>query len=154
MRFVGICMGKSEKLISSYRLSIYILQHYSHLYTLSNYSFTEYARHKHRKLFWKTATKARVSAACRENLTVQVRTALPTEAQVPVNCFMTDSYNIHCQVACIFVNTRMVSEQPECQIIRVYKVVQIWPGQTVTCLHTNSPGHIWTTLYICYTSRI
>jgi hypothetical protein len=26
-------------------------------------------------------------------------------------------------------------------------VVQIWPGQTVTCLHTNSPGHIWTTLY-------
>ena len=30
----------------------------------------------------------------------------------------------------------------------LYKVVQIWPGQTVTCLHTNSPGHIWTTLYI------
>ena len=29
-----------------------------------------------------------------------------------------------------------------------YKVVQIWPGQTVTCLHTISPGHIWTTLYI------
>jgi hypothetical protein len=29
----------------------------------------------------------------------------------------------------------------------MYKVVQIWPGQTVTCLHTNSPGHIWTTLY-------
>jgi hypothetical protein len=29
-----------------------------------------------------------------------------------------------------------------------YKVVQIWPGQTVTCLHTNSPGHIWTTLYV------
>jgi hypothetical protein len=28
-----------------------------------------------------------------------------------------------------------------------YKVVQIWPGQTVTCLHTNRPGHIWTTLY-------
>jgi hypothetical protein len=33
------------------------------------------------------------------------------------------------------------------QVIRKYKVVQIWPGQTVTCLHTNSPGHIWTTLY-------
>jgi hypothetical protein len=31
----------------------------------------------------------------------------------------------------------------------LYKVVQIWPGQTLTCLHTNSPGHIWTTLYIC-----
>jgi hypothetical protein len=30
----------------------------------------------------------------------------------------------------------------------IYKVIQIWPGQTVTCLHTNSPGHIWTTLYI------
>jgi hypothetical protein len=29
----------------------------------------------------------------------------------------------------------------------LYKVVQIWPGQSVTCLHTNSPGHIWTTLY-------
>jgi hypothetical protein len=29
-----------------------------------------------------------------------------------------------------------------------YRVVQIWPGQTVTCLHTNSPGHIWTTLYM------
>ena len=27
-------------------------------------------------------------------------------------------------------------------------MVQIWPGQTLTCLHTNSPGHIWTTLYI------
>jgi hypothetical protein len=31
-----------------------------------------------------------------------------------------------------------------------YKVVQIWPGQSVTCLHTNSPGHIWTTLYMKY----
>jgi hypothetical protein len=28
----------------------------------------------------------------------------------------------------------------------LYKVVQIWPGHTVTCLYTNSPGHIWTTL--------
>jgi hypothetical protein len=36
----------------------------------------------------------------------------------------------------------------------IYKVVQIWPGQTVTCLHTNSPGHIWTTLYIQYTVNI
>ena len=32
----------------------------------------------------------------------------------------------------------------------IYKVVQIWPGQTVTCLHTNSPGHIWTTLYLTF----
>jgi hypothetical protein len=30
----------------------------------------------------------------------------------------------------------------------IYKVVQIWPGQTVTCLRTISPGHIWTTWYI------
>ena len=29
-----------------------------------------------------------------------------------------------------------------------YKVVQIWPGQTVTCLHANHPGHIWNTLYM------
>ena len=29
----------------------------------------------------------------------------------------------------------------------MYKVLQIWPGQIVTCLHTDSPGHIWTTLY-------
>jgi hypothetical protein len=26
--------------------------------------------------------------------------------------------------------------------VQMYKVVQILPGQTVTCLHTNSPGHI------------
>jgi hypothetical protein len=39
----------------------------------------------------------------------------------------------------------------------IYKVVQIWPGQIVTCLHTNSPGHIWTTLYLplsCYLSSL
>jgi uncharacterized membrane protein len=35
-----------------------------------------------------------------------------------------------------------------CSDILTYKVVQIWPGQTVTCSHTISPGHIWTTLYI------
>ena len=33
-------------------------------------------------------------------------------------------------------------------LFSMYKVVQIWPGQTVICLHTISPGHIWTTLYI------
>jgi hypothetical protein len=27
----------------------------------------------------------------------------------------------------------------------LYEVVQIWSGQTVTCLHTNRPGHLWTT---------
>ena len=35
----------------------------------------------------------------------------------------------------------------------MYKVVQIWPGQTVTCLHTNRPGHIWTTLYFVFLMR-
>jgi hypothetical protein len=39
------------------------------------------------------------------------------------------------------------------QLSIMYKVVQIWPGQTVTCLHTNSPGHIWTTLYLYYPTR-
>ena len=29
----------------------------------------------------------------------------------------------------------------------LHKVVQIWPGQTVTCLRTISPGHIWTTFH-------
>jgi hypothetical protein len=32
--------------------------------------------------------------------------------------------------------------------VSIYKVVQIWPGQTVTCLHTNRPGQY---IYIyCY----
>jgi hypothetical protein len=35
-----------------------------------------------------------------------------------------------------------------CHWKRIYKVVQIWPGQTVACLHIINPGHIWTTLYI------
>jgi len=30
----------------------------------------------------------------------------------------------------------------------LYKVVQIWPGLMSPDLHTNSPGHIWTNLYI------
>jgi hypothetical protein len=34
--------------------------------------------------------------------------------------------------------------------VTLYKVVQILPAQTVTCLHTNIPGHIWTTLYIVH----
>jgi hypothetical protein len=33
-------------------------------------------------------------------------------------------------------------------------VVQIWLGHTVTCLHTNSPSRIWTTLYVLRYSRI
>ena len=37
---------------------------------------------------------------------------------------------------------------PVMQLRYFYKVVQIWPGQTVTSLHTISPGHIWTTLYM------
>jgi hypothetical protein len=37
---------------------------------------------------------------------------------------------------------------PKYSDITKYKVVQIWPGQTVSCLHTISPGHIWTTVYM------
>ena len=36
-----------------------------------------------------------------------------------------------------------------CMFVCIYKVVQIWPGLMSPDLHTNSPGHIWTTLYIC-----
>jgi hypothetical protein len=51
---------------------------------------------------------------------------------------------------------KLLSRYSEASALRVfdwwfyetYKVVQIWPGQTVTCLHTVSPGHIWTTLYV------
>ena len=50
-------------------------------------------------------------------------------------CVLWRSWCDACQILCAMY------ELPK------YKVVQIWPGQTVTCLHTNSPGHIWTTLY-------
>jgi hypothetical protein len=38
--------------------------------------------------------------------------------------------------------------------VHIYKVVQIWPGHTVTCSQTNRPGHICTTLYHIVTYRI
>jgi hypothetical protein len=47
-----------------------------------------------------------------------------------------------CVCVCVCVRER------ENYSFTIYKVVQIWPGQTVTGLHTNSPGHIWTTLYM------
>jgi hypothetical protein len=43
-----------------------------------------------------------------------------------------------------YINLLLIYECDESK----YKVVQIWQGQTVTCLHTVSPGHIWTTLYV------
>jgi hypothetical protein len=43
-----------------------------------------------------------------------------------------------CQFSCELAGTHC-----KCK----YKVVQIWPGQSVTYLHTNSPGHVWTILY-------
>jgi hypothetical protein len=49
----------------------------------------------------------------------------------------------NCQNDCPATNLRNLLLRS----IRIYKVVQIWPGQNVTCLHTNNPGHIWTTLY-------
>ena len=45
-----------------------------------------------------------------------------------------------------FTPRPLIVETYSCFLI--YKVVQIWPGQTVTCLHTNRPGHIWTTLCV------
>jgi hypothetical protein len=51
-----------------------------------------------------------------------------------------------CVCVCVCVETEDWIEADHS--IALYKVVQIWPGQTVTCLHTISPGHIWTTLYI------
>jgi hypothetical protein len=42
----------------------------------------------------------------------------------------------------INVTFETVTEAPYTLEKYYYKVVQIWPGQTVTCLHTNSPGHI------------
>jgi hypothetical protein len=44
-------------------------------------------------------------------------------------------------IKCFFLCNRIV--------FLLYKVVQIWPEQIVTCLHTVSPGRIWTTLYLC-----
>jgi hypothetical protein len=45
----------------------------------------------------------------------------------------------------VFLITWMIFFSAQCYL---YKVVQILPGQTLTCLQTNRPGHIWTTLYI------
>jgi hypothetical protein len=45
------------------------------------------------------------------------------------------------------------SARPKHVYLTIYKVVQIWPEQTVTCLHTNSHGHIWTTLYNTHKRR-
>jgi hypothetical protein len=54
--------------------------------------------------------------------------------------------NLHCTFPHILQKTVLCF--PSSNVLDKYKVVQIWPGQTVTCLHTISPGHIWTTLYI------
>jgi hypothetical protein len=48
----------------------------------------------------------------------------------------------------ILLSLRHTYWSMERMYIFMYKVVKIWPEQTVTCLHTNSPSHIWTTLYI------
>jgi hypothetical protein len=44
-----------------------------------------------------------------------------------------------------------VRSAADIHVVPNYKVVQIWLGQTVTCLRTISPGHIWTTLYFTTT---
>jgi hypothetical protein len=88
------------------------------------------------------------------------------------NCYnpSRSDFNLHTVVRPVLYVTSFCSETKECfpgvaskfifkrlwimmsnkctSVCLLYNVVQIWPGQTVTCLHTNSPGHIWTTLYI------
>jgi hypothetical protein len=51
--------------------------------------------------------------------------------------------NVGCRVKCPLFRPTLI----RIRMCRKFKVVQIWPGQTVTCLHTNRSGHIWTTLY-------
>jgi hypothetical protein len=54
----------------------------------------------------------------------------------------------HNQICHIYRFSMATMVRKSASVLRhIYKVVQMWPGQTVTCLHTNSPGHIWTTLY-------
>jgi hypothetical protein len=69
------------------------------------------------------------------------------------SCFC--SYLSVCISACLFfyLYTQYIYIYIYIYIYCVYKVVQIWPGKTVTCLLTNSPGHIWTTLYIVCQTR-
>jgi hypothetical protein len=62
--------------------------------------------------------------------------------ELPMKCTRLD-YN-----ACTFYEFNLIFIEILLTSFVIYKVVQIWPGQTVTCLHTNSPGHIWTTLYM------
>ena len=60
---------------------------------------------------------------------------------------ITTTLGMCCQLSALFTHCTsdgLCTRRPR---DRKYKVVQIWPGQTVTCLHTISPGHIWTTLY-------
>ena len=75
----------------------------------------------------------------------------PSEWCERLNLFCESAGWQHCQrnyVSLICQLVWLASHVPTLWHRRMmYKVVQIWPGQTVTCLHTNSPGHIWTTLY-------
>ena len=69
----------------------------------------------------------------------------------------TDTETLTCKEV-KFIETLLNSRAAQWSVVtgshsRKYKVVQIWPEQTVTCLHTISPGHIWTTLYILSTMR-
>jgi hypothetical protein len=65
--------------------------------------------------------------------------------------------NFLCSMQGIYVNLSSMHKPTKAHLwsfTALYKVIQIWPGQTVTCLHTNNPGHIWTTLYILSDLRI
>jgi hypothetical protein len=59
------------------------------------------------------------------------------------------------KVLCKILSKKYTPSKTQCAKtdLSKYKVAEIWPGQTVTCLHTNSPGHILTTFYILYFSH-
>jgi hypothetical protein len=68
-------------------------------------------------------------------------------AHTPTTCIHTRSHTQKFVIFTTFPQQQWFRERTS--VLRyTYKVVKIWPGQTVTCLHTNSPGHIWTTLYM------
>ena len=70
-----------------------------------------------------------------------------------VPCWITKATHTHTLIIyntfCFSTATRITWT---CLNVRLYKVVQIWPGLFVCKQITVCPGHIWTTLYVA--SRI
>jgi hypothetical protein len=81
-----------------------------------------------------------------------VQTHTCTRAPTPIHISKRTCIRAHTHIHTEMCNTYCYSMETMVSWthlnVTLYKVVQIWPGKTVTCLHTNRPGHIWTTLYI------